>query len=340
MTEEMINEIRLAPLAGSFVFPSVVTDEEFSLLFRNRAAQKLLPAPWRLKRYLKTLAKEKKEGCVMCAELEEISYFVCILPPENSERLLIFLENFMPFCEPFSKSLFGESLRVLDEICLPLKPQFEFQGTARNVHLEERVISRTHRLRGAMEMYRHFLTLSKRPMRAPSVCSLPGILQALSDRLHQPRVSLSFECTSDAAVMASPDALIFALLNVIRFLYVYQGLEEVSVQVKKTGNGVVLSFSFSDQEQVFSVLARIFRQESGKEFPKDLALAPLFLSFLLCREHHMNMSLKSENGMGQILIKLPSAQMIPEAFLGTKTAAEHRLLDQWIREIFFYEEEK
>lgn len=319
------------PDLEQYPVPVLLTDQNFVLKKRNRRAEKLLPPPWRLRRLLEQMKKEKEERRWHLATLDGISYLVGLIPWEDFFAV-VFAESLFPLQESLLRHFLGEGLDVLENYTLAMEGDAEFRE---NAELMERVTTRTFRLREEMHAYHWYLSLSRRKWKEPTVLDLRKFLEGFFVKLKEMRVFAALSCP-DAAVQISPDVLAALVLNLVQFITVYEGVFTPVVSAEIKERRLHLRFSFDDREHVFSAMANLFRKDGDfSDFSAAMGLVPLLSVIVLCRMNGVDLEMRQGEGVAHIVMTMPGSPADASFFLENNEIPDEAWFETWLREIFF-----
>ena len=319
------------PDPDRFPVPAVLTDADFTLIKRNRRAEKLLPPPWRLRRFLEQMKKESKDRRWHLAVLDGISYLVGLFP-EESGFTVVFAESLFPLQESLLQHFFEKGLDTLETYTHAAEGASEY---SENAELMERVTTRAFRLRQEMHAYHWYLSVSRRGWREPAVLDLRKFLEAFFVKLREMRVFASLSCPA-VAVQVSPDVLAALVLNLVQYITVYEGVFDPAVSAELRGKHLRLCFSFPDGEKIFCAMARLFEAEGDfSEFPGAMGLTPLFSVITLCRMNGIKMEMRQRGETAQIVMTMPGGEAKDSFFLESGEKPDEAWVETWLREILF-----
>lgn len=324
-----MKETGFSSLAMSLPYPALVANEEGQVLYRNRLAKKLLPAPHRLRRFLLERAETEKKRFFE-ASLEGVCYYVGTTQVQNGRYLVCFLESFLPFYEPLSRIIL-EQMQTFFWDMFPGEDSVHTEGTAKEIL--DGIAARTFRLRTEEKGYLRLLKMKDRIPGEAVSCSISGFFRHLEQALEKRGIFLSASCPPRAAVKISPDSLSFLILNLVQFVYLFEGEHEIRAAVVQMEEGYRLSFAFSDRNLLFDSLETLF---CGKEsLDAHLLLAvPLLCAIRLCSEDGVPWILRGEAGQVTFTFSLPAGDRLPDAFLSETMAEEVEELLKTEKEYF------
>lgn len=330
--EKMKDMYETMPDPEQYPVPALLIDQNFVLKKRNRRAEKLLPPPWRLRRLLEQMKKEKEERRWRLAILDGVSYLVGLLPGKDFFAV-VFAESLFPLQESLLRHFLGEGLDTLENYTHAMEGGSEFRE---NTELMERVTTRTFRLREEMHAYHWYLSLSKRRWREPCILNLRKFLDGFFIRLKEMRVFATLSCPK-AAVQVSPDVLAALVLNLVQFIAVYEGVFNPSVSAELEGKMLRLSFTFSDEENIFFAMASLFRKDGDfSEFSAAMGLTPLFSVIALCRMSGIGLEMHQGEGTARIVMTMPGGGADASFFLENSETPDEAWFETWVREILLF----
>jgi len=306
-----------------FPFPCVALTENGKILARNRLAQKLLPPAAALSRHFLRDAHFLSAETLFWTVLEEVEYFIGILKKrwEGEEiRLVCFLENFLPLQEPFAEYLLEEGSRLFGEAAGMLD---EPKGQAPSPQQQDALCALLFRMRTQNLSYLRFCAHKHFLREAEAVCSLGGLFDVLETVLARARVRFAASMQEEMNVYAAPDALSRILLNVLQFVSLFTGEEKLSMKAKQNGACAEVCISFADQDGLFLLFGGLLGLEKEKDvFPRALVFSPLFSALAICRAQGYDLCLSLQEETGEIRLRVPSADRVPEAFLSSAKEKE------------------
>lgn len=298
--------------------PVILVGEEGEVLWRNRLAQKLLPPPCRLKRFLYQF-QEKQGEIVFEAELDKIRYFVAVFPENNGAFRLCFFEDFLPFYEPFSRVVLEEMQDFFWHL-FEEKEQREKEVSAPG--FLDSLAARTYRLRQEEKAYLRLLKMRSYVPQERVSCSVSGFFHHLQSALATRGLRLLLDCPENASAEFSTGAFSLLALNLIQFVYLFEGGDEVSVCVREAEEKIFFEFSFADPSGLSKVFGETFMEGGDKKIPDALVCSPLFCALCLCRRENVAWQILAENGQIRFAFSLPRALALPAAFLAESTSEE------------------
>ena len=234
----------------NYLFPAVVVREDLSLIARNRLAKKLLPAPWKLRQYLKHMEGGGSEERWLLSEWEDVRWFVGVIRRDDF-RLLVFLENLFPLYEPLARRLFEEEDDLLEEMLNTNRDAAS--GPELRESLCARVAARTFRLRRQIGLCRSLFSISEKSRRRdvkmdPTVCCVTRLAAILEQKLKQYRLDLAYVRRENYSAFVSPWALLAVMINLVQFAAVYEGDERVELLLEQRGRTLWMKLSYAGRQ--------------------------------------------------------------------------------------------
>lgn len=319
-------------------YPAVLFSSQGEILHRNRAAQKLLPAPWKLKQYRKKWTGTLEDPDLFSVSLDGVVWFVLKRQSSPEAEMYLFLEEFMPLYEPLMKTILEETALVLgkweDRMSLPLSAPAQRKG------FDDRLSARTLKLRQNVNLcYRLFSIKESRATETKTVCDLSSWLDTLCRKIGHIRADVSFVCPEGSAVWVDPKGFLYAFLLTVQFVDLFEGQVPVQVEAKPVRDQIRLRFTFPDRERVLEAVEQLLPEENHTSLPTGCTfLLPLFAAGIVCRREGFGFHVSSRGEEGVIDLFVPAAEHIPQAFFGAKKKENDAILEQIFRQLFGDEE--
>ncbi|MBR5295693.1 MAG: hypothetical protein IKU24_03785 [Clostridia bacterium] len=306
-------------------FPVILRVETGEIVYRNRLAKRLLPAPSKLKRIVGQKSFPCKENFSQVC-IEDVLYFVGTLS-FGEKDMIFFLENFLPFYEPLSRAVLAET----DSLLWKALPFGEEAKSITPAFLDS-FAARTYRLRRIERDYLRLLQVKNRPFDNAVSCSLQGFFRHLSQNLIKRGIVLESDCPDEAAVHVDPSELTFLILNFVHFAYLFEGENKIFVSVEKEAKGFRLSLQVSASTEFIPLMQDLL---FGKEKGLSSLLCLPFLSVAsVCQKEGFLWLVQSKEGKTEVSFLLPASDFMPTAFLSDATAKEVQELLRMEKEYF------
>jgi len=328
---------KLCGLAKALMVPAVVVNVQYALCFRNRMAQRLLPPPWKLKRYLTILGKELGTAGMTQVKWGDTVYFAETVNVSgcSTHFLLLFTETFLPFQEPFSRYLIRENLSCFRQFGTSSEQRSAASGSDA---LADRIASRLYGQRQHYYAYYRLLTVNQTVEKAPVSFDSVHLLKKISDSLKGARIGFRVNAEKDLRVFATPSSFLFSVLSVVQFLKVFEGQDDVSVTAKEKGGWVELTFSFFDREGLFGAFSSLMEWEEDR-FPETMGMIPLLFAMSVAKKEGMKFRVTVRENLGEVVVKIPLSKEPSALFLGSRRELETVLVEETVRKIFYPEGE-
>ncbi len=318
--------------ASLLPFPAFTMDENLTIRFRNRLAEKLLPSVRILRSFLAENEEKILQTGVFTCFLGEEHYLVFRFRSEKGECLLGFLENFLPFYESLSRLILERSEALFWELNPERLLSEVSENRGKNTEFLDLVASRMVLLRKEERIYLRLLKMKEEKDQRPSSCSVSGFFRYLKEALGQANLDFSLEMSEEMGVFVSTQHLTLAVLNVFQFAFLYEGETKLEVSARKGEEKNEISFSFADRNDLF---ADCFSVLSGKSFcNQSIFLSPLLCVAALCGKEGIEMRVEKTDRGVSVILSLPKADHVPDSFLSDVASFEARELEKMVRELF------
>ncbi len=309
----------------AFPFPVVVLDEKEEIFYRNRLAKRLLPPPYRLKKQMKRDSFPQKRGFSQVC-LDDISYFTAVFSFMGRD-CVFFLENFLPFYESLSRVVLEEANSSFWNL-LPFGEEEKHLSAS----FLDGFAARTYRLRQAEKDYLRLLQLRSRSFENIASCSLQGFFRHLSGLLLKRGIKLESRCPAEAAVRIDPSELTFIILNLVHFVFLFEGEDRISVFADKKKDGYRIFLKFADREGFLSAMKALLLGE--EPLPCAMNCIPFLCMASVCNKERFHWSVREDKGEVEISFVLPASDFLPDAFLSDTAAKEVQDLIRAEKEYF------
>ncbi len=329
---EKTEKKRAEELVANLPFSAVVLSENGELIFCNRLAKKLLPPPWRCKRFLSQKKREIAQGAIFSAVLEETAYFISSIGFRDGSRAVFFLEKFYPFYESLSRALLesADELFREEDWRLLLSEENARSETEKNAYLDG-VIARTRRFRRDRVLYLRLLRSRQWQKQEPVPCEIEGFFRFREELSRQYGMTVAFSCKEDLTAWVAPRSLSYGVLNILQFIFLFSGTGEVSVLCEKEKREVCLRFSYEDRGELFTLYNNLLQ---GKEAGRGILLAPLLCTQAMFPEEQVRLVLRRQGERTEIQLRMPASDAVPCAFFSKKESKEAAELERMYREFF------
>lgn len=304
-------------------YPAVVMTEGKGRLLRNRLARCLLPSSSRLNGVLSEFGDEFMREL----SLDGVSYLVVAFSEEN-ERIFCFFEHFLPFQEVLSRAVVGKMQDFLWSLL-----NEEERPCLETSLFHEQISARVCSLRRHGDNYLRLLnTASILGKEEASTCSLNGFFHCLQTALLACGVGVSFEVREEATVYTESGVLSFLVLNLVHFARLFEGEENVCLDVSEETDGFRFSVTVSDEGSVADSFEKLIRY--GKDGDALLNTLPLLCILRVCMEKGIPWTVKQHNGKISFSLLLAKGEKKPVLFFSDATAAEVARFLQMVQSFF------
>ncbi len=330
-SDALIKEI--AEKADCLPAPALAVGEKGEILYRNRLAKRLLPVSGRLRPIIEKALRHGET--FSCATLDQVSYYMFFFRERKSTvHLLVLMENTLLFHPGFDAYLMEEGLNLAKEILNV--PKTESGSEVKTVAFFDRLAARTRRFREEGRLYRNYLMEEKRTRSDAFSCDLSSFITSLAEKLEPYRLRLTYRGKEGLCVFASPEDIVYCVLNLVQFAFVFEGERNLEICARKTARKVIFSVRLLDRENLFSSFSDLMWGNVQKKggFSAAMGIPPLLSLALFCRREKERFLLRKEGEMCILEFSLPQTDLSSVGFLGTKSRFEQVLLDRIVREYF------
>lgn len=240
-------------------------------------------------------------------------------------------------------SFFGEETKLSEMIFQNSENIFKSIEIFLSSDLGEEFTSDTKQIKflrkNGMEVRRNqsaflrFLKLCEFEAKAVFSCNLFSLFTAMRKKLSAKNINFDFQVPHSLGISANPEDLAYILLNVVSFIMIYSGTNDIKLEVFESNDEAIIDFTFDDTKGIVQAYNEAMDHSCQENLGGFISFTPLLCAMIIMRKYKREVIVKSENGKADIILAFKQNFSLDSEIISSTAIDKYHYIDYYIDEM-------